>query len=212
MTTWDRIQVQRKTIIKKKTKYSASLGLYRTTSTSSEETVSFSDDSKSDGPQAPDRSKKKKKYRMSKRRKQLIEDKLKTMDDIWAPECRPTPPAPETQIPSRHVTRYLHEHPGKIWESRRQEELRRGGVDQGLHRQKDEISRRIDNNLLTVEPRAVDPHCFDADPEPDPAQNLDADPDPDPGGGGRSAKNVHPPWQNPRYAPGYSILIICSLL
>jgi hypothetical protein len=55
---------------------------------------------------------------------------------------------------------------------------------------------------LTVEPRAVDPHCFDADP--DPAQNLDADldPDPDGGGGGRSAKNVHPPWQNPRYAPG----------
>ncbi len=62
-----------------------------------------------------------------------------------------------------------------------------------------------DNNLLTVESRAVDPHCFDADPEadPDPAQNLDADPDPDPGGGGgRSAKNVHPAWQNPRYAPG----------
>ncbi len=51
---------------------------------------------------------------------------------------------------------------------------------------------KLDNNLLTVEPRAVDPHCFDADP----------DPDPDPGGGGgRSAKNVHPPWQNPRYAP-----------
>jgi hypothetical protein len=44
---------------------------------------------------------------------------------------------------------------------------------------------KLDNNLLTVEPRAVDPHCFDADP--DPAQNL-----------GRSAKNVHPPWQNPR--------------
>jgi hypothetical protein len=44
----------------------------------------------------------------------------------------------------------------------------------------------------------MDPHCFDADP----AQNLDADPDPDPDpGGGRSAKNVHPPWQNPRYAP-----------
>ena len=74
---------------------------------------------------------------------------------------------------------------------------------------------KLDNNLLTVEPRAVDPHCFDAGPEPDPdpAQNLDADPDlaqtldadpnPDPwGGGGRSAKNVHPPWQNPRYAPG----------
>jgi hypothetical protein len=57
---------------------------------------------------------------------------------------------------------------------------------------------RLDNFL-----RAVDPHCFDADP--DPAQNLDEDPDPDPGGGGgggRSAKNVHPPWQNPRYAPG----------
>jgi hypothetical protein len=26
---------------------------------------------------------------MSKRRKQLIEDELKTMDDICAPECRP---------------------------------------------------------------------------------------------------------------------------
>ncbi len=51
----------------------------------------------------------------------------------------------------------------------------------------------------------MDPHCFDADADPDPAENLDADPDPDPypggGGGGRSAKNVHPPWQNPRYAP-----------
>jgi hypothetical protein len=41
-----------------------------------------------------------------------------------------------------------------------------------------------------------------------PAQNLDADPDPDPdpggggGRGGRSAKNVHSPWQNPRYALG----------
>ncbi len=37
-----------------------------------------------------------------------------------------------------------------------------------------------------VEPRAVDPLCFDADlePDPDPAQNLDADPDPDPGGEG----------------------------
>jgi hypothetical protein len=23
---------------------------------------------------------------------------------------------------------------------------------------------KLDNNLLTVEPRAVDPHCFDADP------------------------------------------------
>jgi hypothetical protein len=35
---------------------------------------------------------------------------------------------------------------------------------------------KLDNNLLTVEPRAVDPHCCYADPEPDP--------DPDPGGGG----------------------------
>jgi hypothetical protein len=47
---------------------------------------------------------------------------------------------------------------------------------------------KLDNNLLTVEPRAVDPHCFDTDPgpDPDPAQNLNADPgpdpDPDPGG------------------------------
>ena len=30
---------------------------------------------------------------------------------------------------------------------------------------------------MTVKPRAVDPHCFDADPDPDPAQNLNADPD-----------------------------------
>ncbi len=59
---------------------------------------------------------------------------------------------------------------------------------------------KLDNNLLTVEPRAVDPHCFDADPEPDP--------DPNPGGGGGGGvggvgqpKNVHPLWQNPRYAP-----------
>jgi hypothetical protein len=48
----------------------------------------------------------------------------------------------------------------------------------------------------------VDLHCFDTDPDLDPAQNLDADPHPDPGGGGgRSAKNVHPPLKNPRYAP-----------
>jgi hypothetical protein len=40
------------------------------------------------------------------------------------------------------------------------------------------------DNLLTVEPSAVYPHCFNADLDPDPAQNLDADPDPDPGGGG----------------------------
>jgi hypothetical protein len=46
--------------------------------------------------------------------------------------------------------------------------------------------QKLDNNLLTVEPRVVDPHCFDADPEldPDPVQNLDADPDPDPDPGG----------------------------
>jgi hypothetical protein len=40
------------------------------------------------------------------------------------------------------------------------------------------------------------------EPDPVPAQNLDVDPDPDPDpGGGRSAKNVHPPRQNPGYAP-----------
>jgi hypothetical protein len=69
---------------------------------------------------------------------------------------------------------------------------------------------KLYTNLLTVEPWAVDPHCFDADPEPDPAQNLDVDPDPDPdrggGGGGRSAKNVHPPWQNPRYTPAQKLI------
>ncbi len=63
----------------------------------------------------------------------------------------------------------------------------------------------------------MDPHCFDADP--DPAQNLDADPDPEPdpdpgggggGGGSRSVKNVHPPWQNPRYAPDTNISWICN--
>ena len=46
--------------------------------------------------------------------------------------------------------------------------------------------------------------------DPDPAQNLDADPDPDQdprgGGGGRSAKNVHTPRQNPRYAPAEELL------
>jgi hypothetical protein len=56
---------------------------------------------------------------------------------------------------------------------------------------------KLDNNLLTVEPRAVDPHCFDADPEPDPdpAQNLDADPDPDPdpGGGGQVSQKCASP-------------------
>jgi hypothetical protein len=49
---------------------------------------------------------------------------------------------------------------------------------------------KLDNNLLTVEPRAVDPHCFDANPDPDPGGGE---------GGGRSAKNMHTPWQNPRY-------------
>jgi hypothetical protein len=39
------------------------------------------------------------------------------------------------------------------------------------------LNYKLYNNLLTVEPRAVDPHCFDADADPDP------DPDPDPGGG-----------------------------
>ena len=56
----------------------------------------------------------------------------------------------------------------------------------------DPLDRDLPHHCHTVEP-----HCFDADPDPDPAQNLD----PDPGRGGRSAKNVHPPWQNPRYAP-----------
>jgi hypothetical protein len=56
----------------------------------------------------------------------------------------------------------------------------------------------------------VDPHCYDADP--DPAHNLDADPDPDPdpGGGGEGPPKlaiVHPPWQNPRYAPDSLYLI-----
>jgi hypothetical protein len=30
---------------------------------------------------------------------------------------------------------------------------------------------KLDNILWTVEPRAVDLHCFDADPDPDPAQS-----------------------------------------
>jgi hypothetical protein len=44
------------------------------------------------------------------------------------------------------------------------------------------IINQLYNNLLTVEPRAVDPHCFDADADPDPG-----------GGEGGTAKNVHPP-------------------
>jgi hypothetical protein len=47
---------------------------------------------------------------------------------------------------------------------------------------------KLDNNCLIVEPRAVNPHCFDADP--DPAQNLDADPDP--GVGEVSQKSASP--------------------
>ncbi len=79
----------------------------------------------------------------------------------------------------------------------------------------------VDNNLLTVEPRAVDPHCFDADadadtdPDPDPVQNLDADPDPDPdpdrgGGGGGVSQKCASPLQNPRYAPA-GHYILCRL-
>jgi hypothetical protein len=33
------------------------------------------------------------------------------------------------------------------------------------------INYGIYNNLLTFEPRAVDPYCFYADPDPDPAQS-----------------------------------------
>ncbi len=53
------------------------------------------------------------------------------------------------------------------------------------------------------------PRPGNTDADPDPSQNLDADLDPDPdpgGGGGRSAKNVHPPRQNPRYAPAHNPL------
>jgi hypothetical protein len=52
---------------------------------------------------------------------------------------------------------------------------------------------RKNASLFTVEPRAVDPHCLNADPEPDPAQNLDADPDPDPGGGGVGRPKMYIP-------------------
>ena len=56
---------------------------------------------------------------------------------------------------------------------------------------------------------AVDPHCFDADPDPDPAQNLPRIQIQIRGGGGgcRSAKNVHPPWPNPRYAPVWGCIL-----
>jgi hypothetical protein len=60
---------------------------------------------------------------------------------------------------------------------------------------------KLDNYLLTVEPRAVDPHSFDAYPDPDPAQNLDADLDPDPGGGGGGQK-ICPPPQKDWVPPG----------
>ncbi len=45
---------------------------------------------------------------------------------------------------------------------------------------------KLDNNLLTVEPRAVDPHCFDADPEPRIQLKIlmRIRIHPDPGGGG----------------------------
>jgi hypothetical protein len=54
---------------------------------------------------------------------------------------------------------------------------------------------KLDNNLLTVEPKAADPQCFDAvpEPDPDPAQNLDEDPDPDAGGGVGQPKMCIPP-------------------
>ncbi len=73
---------------------------------------------------------------------------------------------------------------------------------------------KLDSNLLTVEPRAVDPHCFDANPEPDPdpAQHLDADPDPDPGGGG-GAVNEPKICKPPRKilgTPLQSTLTICT--
>jgi hypothetical protein len=45
-----------------------------------------------------------------------------------------------------------------------------------------EHNYKLDTNILAVEPRDENPHCFD--PDPDPAQNLNADPDPEPGGGG----------------------------
>ncbi len=65
--------------------------------------------------------------------------------------------------------------------------------------------------MSDFDPRA-DPTYLTQITKPNPGQNLDADPDPDPdpggGGGGRSAKNVHPPWQNPRYAPEIRIRII----
>ncbi len=51
----------------------------------------------------------------------------------------------------------------------------------------------------------MSPGLYNADPDPDPAQNLDADPG---GRGGRSDKNVHPPRQNPRYAPAPLIILL----
>ncbi len=59
---------------------------------------------------------------------------------------------------------------------------------------------------------AVDPHCFDADPELKILMRIRIQIQE--GGGGRSAKNVHPPWQNPRYAPGKqrTFLLVSQLL
>jgi hypothetical protein len=50
---------------------------------------------------------------------------------------------------------------------------------------------KLDNNLLTVEPRAVDRILL---MDPDPAQNLDADldRDPEPGGGGQPKMCIPP--------------------
>jgi hypothetical protein len=55
---------------------------------------------------------------------------------------------------------------------------------------------KLDNNLLTVEPRAVDPIVLIRIRSQIRIQGKSLDPDPDSdlgGGGGRSAKNVHPP-------------------
>ena len=61
---------------------------------------------------------------------------------------------------------------------------------------------------MTVEHRAVDPHCFDADP----AHNLDADPDPDPGGGGRGQPKMCIPPGKILGTPLVSDVLILSYL
>jgi hypothetical protein len=58
--------------------------------------------------------------------------------------------------------------------------------------------------IRPVEPRAVDPHCFLMRIRSRiriQLKILMRIRIQIRGGGGRSAKNVHPPWQNPRYAP-----------